>query len=176
MDNDISLKLHSLADSLQPLKNHFNHNKGNPRFLALLSPMWPRWGQQGARAVHESIINKFPKTEISVSIVWIRMLPGDSEATAKEKAVLFNDARVHQFWDPDQLSGKAIAESLGYHGKVAWDIYLIYQSSDEWIEAPPAPACWMHQISESWASRSHFHTGDDLLKELYTAAKKITTY
>ena len=103
------------------------------------------------------------------------MLPGDSEATAKEKAAIFNDPRVRQFWDPDQLSGKAIAKSLGYDGKVAWDIYLFYQSGDEWIEAPPEPACWSHQISDSWASRSHFRTGGDLLEELYTAAKKITT-
>jgi hypothetical protein len=103
------------------------------------------------------------------------MLPGDSEVTAKEKAVIFNDARVRQFYDPDQRSGKTIAENLGYDGKVAWDIYLFYQSGDEWIKAPPTPAYWMHQISESWASRSHFHTGDDLLKELYIAAKKITT-
>jgi hypothetical protein len=101
------------------------------------------------------------------------MLPGDSEATAKEKAAIFNDPRVRQFYDPDQLSGKAIAESLGYNGKFAWDIYLFYQSGGEWIEAPPAPACWMHQISESWASRNHFHTGDDLVKELYTAAKNM---
>ena len=101
------------------------------------------------------------------------MLPGDSEATAKEKAVMFNDPRVRQFWDPDQRSGKAIAKSLGYDGNVAWDIYLFYQSSDKWIETPPAPACWMHQISENWASRSHFHTGDDLINELYAAAKNI---
>lgn len=104
------------------------------------------------------------------------MLPGDSEATAKEKTIIFNDARVRQFWDPDQRSGKVIAESLGYNGKVAWDTYLFYQSGSKWIEAPPAPAYWMHQISENWASRSHFHNGDDLLKELYTAASKIMTY
>jgi hypothetical protein len=103
------------------------------------------------------------------------MLPGDSEVTAKEKAVIFKDPRVRQFYDPDQLSGKAIAESLGYNGKVAWDIYLFFAAGDEWIQNPPVPNCWMHQISENWASRSHFHTGDDLLKELYTAAKKILT-
>ncbi|UCE56453.1 MAG: hypothetical protein JSV31_13705 [Desulfobacterales bacterium] len=101
------------------------------------------------------------------------MLPGDSEATAKEKAVIFNDSRVRQFYDPDQRSGRTIAESLDYNGKVAWDIYLFYQSGGEWIEAPPAPVCWMHQINKSWASRSHYHTGDDLLKELYTAVKKL---
>jgi hypothetical protein len=39
MNDEISFKLHSLADSLQPLKDHFNRDKGKPRFLALLSPM-----------------------------------------------------------------------------------------------------------------------------------------
>jgi hypothetical protein len=101
------------------------------------------------------------------------MLPGDSEATAKEKAVMFNDPRVRQFYDPAQLSGKAIAESLGYNGKVAWDIYLFYAAGGEWIHNPPVPNSWMHQISERWASRRHFHTGDELFKKLYTAAKKL---
>jgi len=110
-----------------------------------------------------------------MSIVWIRMLPGDSETSAKEKAVILNDPRVRQFYDPKQRSGKAVSESLGYAGKVAWDIYLFYQSGEEWIETPPAPAYWMHQISENWASRNHFRTGDDLRKELYTTAKIITT-
>ena len=39
MDNDLALTLCSLADSLQPLKDHFNRDKDKPRFLALLSPM-----------------------------------------------------------------------------------------------------------------------------------------
>ena len=101
------------------------------------------------------------------------MLPGDSEATAKEKAIMFNDPGVRQFYDPDQRSGKAIAESLGYGGRVAWDIYLFYQAGGEWIDAPPDPAHWMHQMSASWADRAHFHTGDDLARELFITMKRL---
>ena len=101
------------------------------------------------------------------------MLPGDSEITAKEKAVIFNDPRVRQFWDPDQHSGKAIADGLGYKGRVAWDIYLFYTPESKWIEHPPKPAGWMHQISEDWVDRNHFFTGDDLRRKLYDTARGL---
>ena len=101
------------------------------------------------------------------------MLPGDNEATAGEKAVIFDDPRVHQFWDPDQHSGKAIAEALGFKGRVAWDIYLFYTPGGEWIEHPPRPAGWMHQISEAWADRKYFYTGDDLVHKMHETAKGL---
>jgi len=101
------------------------------------------------------------------------MLPGDTEITAKEKAVIFNDARIRQFWDPHQLSGKAIAEALGYKGRVAWDVYLFYTPESKWVEHPPAPAGWMHQISQGWADQNHFFTGDDLVKKLYDTAQGL---
>jgi hypothetical protein len=107
------------------------------------------------------------------------MLPGDSETAAKQKAMRFNDPRVRQFWDPNQRSGKAIAESLGYKGRVAWDIYLFYIPGGGWIQHPPDPAGWMHQISEGWVDDDHFFTGDDLMQKLYNTAqgllaKKVT--
>jgi hypothetical protein len=123
--------------------------------------------------VQESVIQKFPKAEISISTVWIPMLPGDSEITAGEKAKIFKDPRMRQFWDPHQLSGKAIAGALGYKGRVAWDMYLFYRPGSEWREHPPQPADWMHQISESWADRHHFFTGEDLLSKLYDTAKGL---
>jgi len=101
------------------------------------------------------------------------MLPGDTETTAKEKAVIFNDPRARQFWDPDQLSGKVVAESIGYKGRVAWDIYLFYAPGEEWIQHPPEPAGWMHQISEDWADSEHFFSGDDLRKKLYETAQRL---
>jgi hypothetical protein len=38
MDLSESIELVALANSLQPLKDHFNNNKNKRRFLALLSP------------------------------------------------------------------------------------------------------------------------------------------
>ena len=101
------------------------------------------------------------------------MLPGDSEITARAKAVIFDDPRVHQFWDPNQLSGKAIAGALGYKGKTAWDIYLFYTPGSEWRQQAPEPVGWMHQISEGWADRKHFYAGQDLRKKLYKTAQGL---
>ncbi|UCG07063.1 MAG: hypothetical protein JSV83_24740 [Desulfobacterales bacterium] len=89
---------------------------------------------------------------------------------------MFNDFRIRQFYDPNQLSGKAIAKTLGYDGRVAWDIYLFYATGSKWVRQPPTPNYWVHQIRDDWASRSHFHTGDDLVKELYNTATKMTAY
>jgi hypothetical protein len=101
------------------------------------------------------------------------MLLGDSEATAKDKAEIFNDHRVCQFYDPDKLSGKAIAKSVGWEGMVAWDIYLFYPNGSVWSDFPPTPQYWMHQLEESWADRDRFHTGDDLANELFNAMKRL---
>ncbi|UCH23352.1 MAG: hypothetical protein JSU83_09180 [Deltaproteobacteria bacterium] len=128
---------------------------------------------RGARAVQESIINKFPITKIDVSLVWLEMLPGDSEAAAKKEAGNFKDQWLCQYYDPDKRSGKAIAESLGYVGKVAWDIYLFYAAGAEWIENPPPPSSWLHQLSENWIDRERYHTGDDLGRELFGTMKKL---
>ena len=111
--------------------------------------------------------------EISISTVWIQMLPGDSQITAREKALMFKDTGVRQFWDPNQLCGKAIAEAFGYKGRVAWDMYLFYEPGSQWYELPPRPAGWMHQISESWADPGRFYTGDDLRRKLYETAQGL---
>lgn len=101
------------------------------------------------------------------------MLPGDSEETAQESAGILDDPRVRHFYDPNKRSGKAVAENIGWAGKVAWDIYLFYSEGCEWGKEPPLPTDWMHQLSDSSVDRERYYTGDDLGKELYKAAKKL---
>ena len=101
------------------------------------------------------------------------MLPDDSEASAKKSASMFNDPRVSHFYDSDKHLGKAIAICLGWTGKVAWDIYLFYEAGVEWDKTPPQPSYWMHQLADSWADREHYHTGDDLVNELFMTMKRL---
>ena len=112
--------------------------------------------------------------DISVVIVWIKMLAGDSEITAEKSAGTFSDSQVRQFYDPDQHCGKAIANSVGWQGKIAWDIYLFYTPGSEWIKSPPAPVDWIHQLKETWADRDRLRTGRDLVEGLETAMSKLT--
>lgn len=87
----------------------------------------------------------------------------------------FRDPRVHHFYDPHKRSGAAIADSLGYKDRVAWDIYLFYTAGAEWSETPPAPTAWTHQLSETWIDRGHYHKGDDLVRELSRTMEKFFT-
>ena len=111
--------------------------------------------------------------DMSISIVWLHILPGDSELSAKEAARMFGNHRVRQFHDPNQHAGKAIAESVGWKGKVAWDIYLFYPVGLAWAKRCPSPSVWMHQLNEPWADREHYHTGDDLVKALFGTMKRL---
>ena len=123
--------------------------------------------------MQKSIIEEFPEMETRVSIVWLHMLQGDSESSAKESARMFSNHRVSQFYDPNKLAGKAIAESVGWKGQVAWDTYLFYPVGREWAKMSPAPSVWMHQLSEPWADREHYHSGDDLVKALFETMKRL---
>ena len=112
--------------------------------------------------------------DICVIIVWIKMLTGDSEVTAEKSAGTFCDSQVHQFYDPGQHCGKAIANSIGWQGKSAWDIYLFYTPGGKWIKTPPAPVDWMHQLKETWADRDRLRTGHALVEGLEIAMAKLT--
>lgn len=95
------------------------------------------------------------------------MLKGDNKSTARSAAELFKNQRATQFHDPNRLAGKAIAESLGAEGVIAWDMYLFYSAESKWEKKPPTPLTWAHQLSDSWADRDHFAWGEKLSERLH---------
>ena len=101
------------------------------------------------------------------------MLAEDSLETALSPIKFLSDKRIQHFYDPNQRSGKEIAMSVGWHGHIAWDIYLFYPPTIEWTDNPPKPVSWMHQVSDEWAKNEHFHTGDDLKRELTVSLKML---
>ena len=121
----------------------------------------------------KSIIESFPDADINVAIVWINKLPADSRKAAEKSAGTFNDPRICQFYDRQQRSGQAVANSLGWQGRVAWDIYLFFTAGSQWDETPPAPANWMHQLTDPWADPDRLRTGDDLVRELAKSMKRL---
>lgn len=58
------------------------------------------------------------------------MLPADRRPAIKTS--LMSDARVAHYWDGEQLIGKWFAVRGGEPGKVAWDIYFLYDKDAEW--------------------------------------------
>ncbi len=93
--------------------------------------------------------------------------PAQSAAlkAAQQASLIFDDPRVHQFFDPNQRVGKAVAQGL-LSANIAWDIYLFYNKGIEWTHQPPKPARWMHRLPPDQADRAHQRSGDALLGEL----------
>jgi hypothetical protein len=127
--------------------------------------------------VQKAILDSFPKTEISVSIVWIEMLPGDNLAAAQKMAGTIRDSRVRHFFDPraTRRAGNAIAKGLLNDGAgPAWDIYLFYDREAEWKDDPPKPADWMHQLGGGQrADPARFHIGEKLVVELRRSFERM---
>jgi len=163
----------TLENSLDSLKERFNSDREKIRFLALLSPTCPLWRDKGARAVHENVFEKYPDADISASIVWIPILEEDNFDAAIPSAKFLSDSRIQHFYDNNKAVGKTIADSVGWAGNVAWDIYLFYRPFVEWIETPPKPIYWMHQVSDGWATRDNYRTGGDLKNELFVSMERL---
>jgi hypothetical protein len=84
-----------------------------------------------------------------------------------------SDKRIQHFFDKNKTVGKTIANSVGWSGNIAWDIYLFYRPFIEWVETFPKPEYWMHQLTDDWATKDKYRTGGDLRNELYAAMQKL---
>ena len=170
-----STNIVTLESAPEPLKERFNRDCEKIRFLALLSPTCPLWRDKGARAVHENVFEKFPAADVSASIIWIPILKEDTIDAAIPSVKFLSDRRIQHFYDNKKMTGKAIADSVGWTGRVAWDIYLFYEPFAEWNEQPPKPICWMHQVSDRWATKNNYRTGEELNNELLNSMEKLLT-
>ena len=168
-----SVHLNIIENSVDLLKDRFNADKEKIRFLALLSPTCPLWRDQGARAVHSNVFQKYPDADVNASIVWIPILDEDTFDAAIPSVKFMSDKRIRHFFDKDQTIGKTIADGIGWSGKIAWDIYLFYGPFAEWVAKPPKPEYWMHQLKDDWAAKDKYRTGDDLKNELSASMKKL---
>jgi hypothetical protein len=72
----------------------------------------------------------------------------DRDATIAQEA-FFQDERIYQYWDGEQIFGRLAARGLGLGESIAWDIYLLYHPGTIWADGKmPAPDFWMHQLNE----------------------------
>jgi len=101
------------------------------------------------------------------------MMGGDTYAAAQKAAKKFKDNRVKQFFDPHQLAGRALANSLGHSDNIAWDIYCFYPVGAFWQDLPPSPESWMHQLRDSWADPSRLFEKEPLRIKLTETMKLL---
>jgi hypothetical protein len=101
------------------------------------------------------------------------MLEADTLETALPSVRFLNDIRIQHYYDPHRKTGRTIADSVGWTGNVAWDIYLFYRPYVDWTDKPPLPSRWMHQLTDSWATKKNYRTGADLKYELLVSIDKL---
>src|SRR5687768_14026424 len=90
------------------------------------------------------------------------MLAEDSQAAAVAAAIELGVTSGHQFFDSGLLASRAIAESIGASGELAWDMYIGYAAGSMWDKEPPTPVDWVHQLPYEWADPGRMACGDDL--------------
>jgi hypothetical protein len=101
------------------------------------------------------------------------MMESDNHETARKAVSKFKDERVRQFFDPNQLAGKAFAGSLGHNDRVAWDMYLFYPAKSMWKELPPQPEAYMHQLRDGWPDQSYLFEKGQLRVKLTQTMKSL---
>jgi hypothetical protein len=80
--------------------------------------------------------------------IWLPVLAGDSREGLD--AAVLRDARVRQFWDPDQASGRWFADSanLGLDPPLLWDAYLVFGPKARWDRIPHPLKAWGSPVIE----------------------------
>ncbi len=167
------MQLVPIKETLQPVIDRFNADKDKPRVVALLSPTCGGC-VHAANAIFAEAVEAYPDADLSVLVIWEPMLASDNEAAARVSARIFDDPRVHQFWDADRLSGFTystetypqrlgqIAEAMpddhflkarfdtvaGSPERVPmWDFALFYPPGVEWTDTPPVSSAFIRQLA-----------------------------
>jgi len=131
---------------IKKLMEQFNRSNQKVRVIAILSPTCPEC-LIGFEMV-KTLLNKFPRDDLIVFLIWIPMLDADSLEAATARSRELSDPRLMQAWDSSRQIGKLIAKTLNLQ-KTAWDVYLVYARTEaNWNEdGIQSPTFWMHQLS-----------------------------
>jgi hypothetical protein len=96
------------------------------------------------------VLDAIDDPSLRAYVVWVPVLPADSEAAAWSSRVLVRDRRALHFWDAGRSLSRPFAQLLGLPADgPAWDVYLAYGSGARWGELPPKPAFWHHQLGDA---------------------------
>lgn len=105
--------------------------------------------------------------EIRACVVWVPMLPGDTHEKAVRAARIYDGLDVEHFYDRERLASETVARALGWYGKRAWDVYLLYGEDARWVDESPAPLRMTHQLEgRPWASPERYSSRGELPGEL----------
>jgi hypothetical protein len=75
------------------------------------------------------------------------VLTSDSSDALPGAYSVLPDRRVKHFWDEKKLFGKHYGSRIKIpEGRLAWDVYFLFDANVTWSDAPPMPSAWWHQL------------------------------
>jgi hypothetical protein len=93
----------------------------------------------------QQVMNSISEKRLHLFVIWLPAMSTDGRNDALERSNQFPEDRVSYYWDAEKLTGKSWDSVLGL-GMSAWDIYLLYNSNQNWNKEIPSPIFWMHQL------------------------------
>jgi len=124
--------------------------------------------------VLKEVVEAHPNTSLSVHVVWMPMVPGDSREAARRTGAMFPANRVTQYYDGERLAGAAYTrdvfancltdalqatpkdhplheqlEAWSQAGRSVgplWDAVLFYPPGVQWRDQAPNPRHWSKQV------------------------------
>ena len=130
---------------------------------------------QGARVVQEKVLSKIESKNLTVFVVWLPFVEGDSRDKAAAAMKVLPDKRATHFWDGRLEIGKAFAEHIklpkGQKLGAAGDYYALFDAAAKWKDSPPAPSDWMHQLADIEPARRL--DGDEFRKAVEKFLKSL---
>jgi hypothetical protein len=118
------------------------------KLIVLVSPTCPIC--LDGVAVVGDVLAELGSADVSIHVVWVPVLKGDTPEAAQDSALLLGNAeQVEHFWDVERALSNRYCELLGLEERgrtVAWDLYLIYARGARWTADPPMPSVWMQQL------------------------------
>ncbi len=169
----------TVVSSLEPIKAEFNAHADKPRVVLLVSPVCAEC-VLGAEVVRKSLLDRFAPSGLHAIVVWVPMLPPDSEAAARESSGIFAGANASQFYDPERLSGWAYEREQfprkwdevdaalpadhwlrEYHDSKPdpapeWDVYMLYKPGRLWEDHTPKPDAFIRHIGRGEDGQSRY--------------------
>ncbi len=98
--------------------------------------------------LRNEVFAKIPDQCLRIYAVWQPVLASDSlDKLPEATALLGQDPRAVQYWDPRGEIGRRFAKALDLPLTTpAWDVYLLYPPQTRWRPGVPLPTFWMHQL------------------------------
>ena len=98
--------------------------------------------------VQQEILEAMNHEKLKFYVVWTPVLQEDDRHAAVKAMGHVSDERAIHFWDADKSLGFSLGKvvTLPRERQLAWDVYFAFDASAEWVDGPPPPADWMHQL------------------------------